>query len=124
MQDTPDSHKLLEGVIRFLRETVLPQLDAQAGYEARIAGSLLQIVQRQIGRPPARDASELASLRALLPETGDDLPGLNQVLCEHIADGRIAWDDASLLRHLWTITLDKLAVDQPGYSTYRRSGRP
>ena len=32
----------------------------------------------------------------------------------------MGFDTPGLLPHLWQTTLDKLAVDQPGYDSYRR----
>jgi len=37
MQDSPVPHELLEGVIRFLRDTALPRLDGRAAYQ-RVTG--------------------------------------------------------------------------------------
>lgn len=120
MQDTPNPGELIEAVVRFIRETALPQLDRRAAFDARIACSLLQIVQRQGARSAAVDADELDRLRSLLDQSGDDLPALNRALCERIADGRIVATNEALVQHLWVVTLSKLAVDQPGYSTYQR----
>ncbi|MEO8298037.1 MAG: DUF6285 domain-containing protein [Burkholderiales bacterium] len=120
MQDAPTPPQILEGIARFLRDTVVPQLKGAAQYDARIAASLLQIVQRQLDHGEPAEASELASLRALLNADDGDLPQLNRRLCERIASGGFALDDPQLLNHLWATTLAKMAVDQPGYSTYER----
>ena len=45
---------------------------------------------------------------------------LNQGLADGIANGRFAPDHPGLAEQLWLTTLAKLAVDQPGYDTYRR----
>ncbi len=54
------------------------------------------------------------SARPATPQT------LTEELCRRIAAGEIAADDPALIDHLWATTLDTLAVDQPGYATYRR----
>jgi len=120
MQDHPSPHELLEGVIRFLRDTTLPRLDDRAAYDARIAASLLKTVQRQLARSTEDTAAERARLQQLLGRDDIDMEELNRALFEQITTGSIAWDDTRLLDHLWAVTLDKLAVDQPGYSTYLR----
>ena len=120
VQDEPNPKDLLEAVIRFLRDMALPQLDARAAFDARIAGNLLRIVQREAALAPVTWASELERLRALLEQDGDDVDALNRTLCEGIADGRIAANDQKLIDHLWVATLAKLAVDQPNHSTYQR----
>lgn len=123
MQDAPTPHELIEVVTRFLRETAAKRLDGPVAYEARIAASLLATVQRQLARPAGRDADELGGLRALLQGVDGDLAELNRVLCSRIQSRQIAWDDPALLQHLWRVTIDKLEVDQPTYSTYRRVAR-
>jgi hypothetical protein len=120
MQDEPNPNDLLEAVIRFLRDVALPQLDARAAFDARIAANLLRIAQRETALAPATRASELERLRVLLGQEGDDVGALNRTLCECIADGRIAANDQKLIGHLWAATLAKLAVDQPNHSTYQR----
>lgn len=119
MQDHPSAHELLEGVIRFLRDTALPRLDERAAYDARIAASLLKTVQRQLAHCTENTDAERARLQQLLGSHQADVSELNRVLCERINTGAIAWDNTPLLEHLWAVTLDKLAVDQPGYSTYQ-----
>ena len=69
---------------------------------------------------PAAEARELQRLRALLQRDGS-LAELNALLCERIADGRIDLQTPGLPAHLWQSTLDKLAVDQPSYASYRRA---
>lgn len=120
MQDRPTPHELLEGVIRFLRDTAVPQLEGRSAYDARIAASLLQTVQRQMATERTDEQAEVESLQRLLGENSTDLQALQQSLCEQITTSSIAWDDPRLLDHLWSVTLAKLAVDQPGYSTYLR----
>ena len=120
MQDKPSPHELLEGVIRFLRDTALPHLEGRNAYDARIAASLLQTVQRQMVKEREDEAAERESLQRLLDSRSTDLDELQRTLCEQITTASIAWDDPRLLDHLRAVTLAKLAVDQPGYSTYRR----
>ena len=47
-----------------------------------------------------------------------DLAILNRRLADRIADGRLSLVTPGLASHLWRTTLDKLAVDQPGYASY------
>jgi hypothetical protein len=119
MYDRPDLTEQLEAVAKFLREGALPQLTGHTAFNARVAANLLDIAGRQMMLGPAAQASELARLRVLLQREGD-LEALNRELCERIADGRIGPQSPQLLEHLWKVTLDKLAVDQPRYETYQR----
>ncbi len=120
MQDHPSPHELLQGVIRFLRDTALPRLDERAAYDARLAASLLKTVQRQLAHCNQDTNAERARLQQLLGSDGTDARDLERELCARIEAGDIEWNDSLLLEHLWAVTLDKLAVDQPGYSTYMR----
>ena len=45
---------------------------------------------------------------------------LNRVLSDKIAKGEIDLQTPGLAEHLWQTTMDKLAVDQPNYASYRR----
>lgn len=125
---------------------VQPGLAASA-YQARVAANLLDLVGRQLRLAPATDAAECQRLQVLLaanglpptqrptmpqPPTDPQLPAeppppsaqlapLNQALAEQLAQGRLGLDSPGLADHLWATTLAKLAVDQPGYDTYRRA---
>jgi hypothetical protein len=48
------------------------------------------------------------------------LAELNRVLADRIASGELDLQTAGLAEHLWQTTLDKLAVDQPNYASYKR----
>jgi len=45
---------------------------------------------------------------------------LNRTLADKIAKGEVDLQTAGLAEHLWQTTFAKLAVDQPGYTAYRR----
>ena len=126
MHDLPRPDQLLAAVAGFLRQEAGPALgragESALAYQARVAANMLDIVARQLTLAPAAEAAERARLQALLgaPQT-DDLAALNQRLAEALAAGTL--DPATqpaLADHLWRTTLDKLAVDQPRYATYRQ----
>ena len=45
---------------------------------------------------------------------------LNRALAERIASGEADLQTPGLADHLWQTTMDKLAVDQPNYASYKR----
>jgi Domain of unknown function (DUF6285) len=45
---------------------------------------------------------------------------LNRVLAERIAKGELDLRTSGLAAHLWQTTMEKLAVDQPNYASYKR----
>ena len=57
--------------------------------------------------------------RKLLGMQGS-LGELNRVLADQIAKGEVDLQTPGLAEHLWQTTMDKLAVDQPNYASYRR----
>lgn len=126
MQDLPRPDQLLAAVAGFLRQEAGPALgragESALAYHAKVAANMLDIVARQLTLAPAAEAAERARLQAVLgdPST-DDLATLNQRLADALAAGTL--DPATnpgLADHLWRTTLDKLAVDQPRYATYRQ----
>lgn len=119
MQDQPSRIELLQAVIDFLRQTAIPNLAGQAAFHARVASNVLEIVVRELQLAAPAEAGELARLRVLLREDGE-LEALNRKLCERIASGDITLDTPGLAEHLWQLTLARVAIDQPGYATYRR----
>ena len=45
---------------------------------------------------------------------------LNRALADRIARGEVDLQTPGLSEHLWQTTMDKLAVDQPNYASYKR----
>jgi hypothetical protein len=119
MQDSPHPEDLLAAVAGYLRDKAFPQLQGQAAFHARVAANALDIVRRQLALAPEAEAAEAARLRALLGDAGS-VEQLNLSLCQRIASGEMGLHTPGLAEHLWRVTLDKLAVDQPGYESYRR----
>ena len=58
-------------------------------------------------------------LARLLGEEGT-LGELNRALAGRIAKGEADLQTPGLAAHLWQTTMDKLAVDQPNYASYKR----
>ena len=65
------------------------------------------------------DAAEAARLEQLLG-SGGSLVELNRALAGKIANGELDLQTPGLAEHLWQTTMDKLAVDQPNYASYKR----
>ena len=63
--------------------------------------------------------NEAARLKQLLG-AGGSLIELNRALSEKIAKGEVGLQTPGLAEHLWQTTMDKLAVDQPNYASYKR----
>jgi len=120
LYDQPTASELIGAVAGFLRDEVSPTLTGRLAFHARVAVNVLAMVRREMALGPAAAAGEGARLSALLVREAP-LAELEAALCEAIAGGEFAQDDPALIEHLWKTTLDTLAVDQPGYATYRRA---
>ncbi|SES90553.1 hypothetical protein SAMN04487962_102260 [Marinobacter segnicrescens] len=121
MQDLPDNTALLASVEAFLKDEVMPQLDAAGAFRARVSTNVLGMVRRhleQAGRDGVHDEREL--LTQLIGKKGT-LAGQTAELCQLIASGNLTPDDPRLRDYLWLTTLAKVGVDQPKYSGYRRA---
>ncbi len=122
MHDRPSTDELLDAVAAFLREQAAPALEGRDAFLARVMANVVDMVRRQLALGPAGDAAERERLRVLLGIDGD-LEFLNRQLCERIREGALGLDSPGMAGHLWRSTLDKLAVDQPGYAAYRDETR-
>lgn len=120
MRDKPSGDLLMEAVARFLRDELLPQLDATSAFKTRVAANALDIAIREMRGGAAADAAEVRRLASLLGRDGD-LAALNRELCMAIRTGDMTLATPGLSEHLWATTLDKLAIEQPTYASYRRA---
>ncbi|WP_322048294.1 DUF6285 domain-containing protein [Paraburkholderia sp. J67] len=119
MVNPPSAEQLLEAVSAFLRDEALPALQGAPAYKARVAASVLDIVRRELVLAPHTRVREEQALRHLLGERNGTTDELTPALCARIASDAIDLDTPGVGAFLWQITLAKLAVDQPGYDTYR-----
>jgi hypothetical protein len=119
MQDEPTPSELIKAVADFLRNDITPAISGHNAFKLRVAINALDLVTRQLALESSSDAAELTRLTRLLGMQGS-LGELNRVLASKIASGEAELQTPGLAEHLWQTTLDKLAVDQPNYTAYRR----
>jgi hypothetical protein len=119
MQDEPTPIELTKAVADFLRSEIAPGITGHQAFKLRVAINILDLVARQLTLEEGSDGAEAARLARLLDRNGS-LFELNRALAERIADGAVDLATPGLGEHLWQTTLDKLAIDQPNYATYKR----
>jgi hypothetical protein len=119
MQDEPTTEELTKAVADILRNDIAPQISGHHAFKLRVAINMLDLVTRQLKLEQGSDAAELARLSKLLGMHGS-LGELNRVLADQIAKGEVDLQTPGLADHLWQTTMDKLAVDQPSYASYKR----
>jgi len=119
MQDEPTPTELLTAVVAFLRNDIAPSVSGHRAFKLRVSINALELVARQLALQAGAEALEAGRLAALLAAEGP-LGELNRALAGRIARGEVDLQTPGLAAHLWQTTLDKLAVDQPTYASYRR----
>jgi Domain of unknown function (DUF6285) len=119
MQDEPTPEELIKAVADFLRDDIAPEISGHLAFKLRVSINALDLVRRQIALEQGSDAAEIARLSRLLAMQGS-LGELNRALADRIAKGEVDLRTPGLADHLWQTTMDKLAVDQPNYASYRR----
>ncbi|MDE2377163.1 DUF6285 domain-containing protein [Bradyrhizobium sp.] len=119
MQDDPTPTELTKAVADFLRNDITPLISGHQAFKLRVAINILDLVTRQLTLEAGSDAKEIARLSALLGMTGSVME-LNRALAARIAKGEVDLATPGLAEHLWQTTMDKLAVDQPNYASYKR----
>ena len=119
MQDQPTPVELINAVAEFLRADVAPQLSGHAAFKLRVGLNALDLVVRQLTLEASGDTAETARLSKLLGASGS-LEDMNRQLSARIASGAIGFQTPGLTEHVWQTTMDKLAIDQPNYASYRR----
>jgi hypothetical protein len=119
MQDEPTPEELIKAVADFLRNDITPVIKGHHAFKLRVGINALDLVARQLALEPDSDAAEAARLSKLLGMQGS-LGELNCELADRIARGEVDLQTPDLADHLWQTTMDKLAVDQPNYASYKR----
>ena len=119
MQDEPTPIELTKAVADFLRNDITPLISGHQAFKLRVAINILDLVTRHLTQEEGSDAREVERLRALLGIDGS-VAELNRALAERISKGEVDLATPGLAEHLWATTMDKLAVDQPNYASYKR----
>ena len=119
MQDEPTPVELIRAVADFLRNEITPEIKGHNAFKLRVGINALDLVTRQLALQQGSDAAEAARLKPLLGTDGT-LQELNRTLADRIGKGEADLQTPGLSEHLWQTTMDKLAVDQPNYSSYKR----
>src|SRR2546421_1319535 len=119
MQDEPTPTELIKAVADFLRTEIAPAIKGHNAFKLRVGINALDLVTRQLALAGGSDAAEATRLKGLLGIEASLLE-LNRALSDRIAKGEVDLQTPGLSEHLWQTTMDKLAVDQPNYASYKR----
>lgn len=128
MQPRPTAAELLAVVAELLDRDVVPALDGPVQHHARVAASLVTIVERQLRLAPAAEAAELAGTLQLLA-AGDDSGEAAAVVDLDEARARLATalragmaDDPAMAASVWDVLMrvarDDLSIAKPGHDSW------
>lgn len=123
MQPRPTAAELLAAVVPVLEQEVVSALTGPAQHHARVAASLVAIVERELRLAEAAADREHAALQDLLGRDEPDLRALRALLTQALRSG-MADDDATAARVwpvLMALTRDDLAIAKPGHDTWEGS---
>src|SRR5260370_11721852 len=119
MQDEPTPTELIKAVEDFWRTDIAPVISGHNAFKLRVSINALDLVTRQLALEQDSNTAEAMRLSRLLGMQGS-LTELNRTLADLIAKGEVGLQTPGLAEHLWQTTMDKLAVDQPNYASYKR----
>ena len=119
MQDEPTPEELTKAVADFLRNDIAPVVSGHNAFKLRVAINALDLVTRQLCWSRGAMRRSLAGCRNCSASRARLLE-LNRALADRIAKGEVDLQTPGLPEHLWQTTMDKLAVDQPNYGSYKR----
>lgn len=119
-RNRPTDAELIEAVSEFLETEVAPGIErSDVRFRLRVALNVLGIVSRECRSGATHDERERVALQALLASDEANLDELNKDLCERVRRGDLDAHHDELVDVLTRITLDKLSIDNPRYSTYK-----
>jgi hypothetical protein len=118
MQDEPTPTELIKAVADFLRHEIAPAMKGHHAFKLRVGINALDLVTRQLALEQGSDTTEAERLTNLLGIEGS-LGDLTRALADRVASGEVGLHTPGLSEHLWQTTMDKLAVDQPNYASYK-----
>jgi hypothetical protein len=130
VQPRPRADELLATVAEVLERDLVPALSGPAQHHARVAASLVGIVERELRLGPAAQAREVEVLRGLLgtsvdtatdhTTSEDDVVALRTRLAAELRAGMA--DDPARAAEIWPALMElvraDLAIAKPGHDSW------
>ena len=114
--DKPSSVDLLAAVSHFLDTKIKSEVPAHLAFKLRIVENVLNIVSREIENGDELSDGVICQLQKLIES---DTPSI-ETLALLIKDQKINLNDQDLKDLLVTLSKNKIAVDNPNYSTFKK----
>ncbi|MBC7182341.1 MAG: hypothetical protein H5U30_02055 [Marinobacter sp.] len=116
MREQPVGDELLSCARDFLKTDILPELQGDKKHGLLMVMNAMAIATRQLRNGENAEQQELEDIRALVNAPECELVEANRLLAVRLRDG--AGDPGkpdrdALLKHLWTVTKQRLAESNP-----------
>jgi hypothetical protein len=126
MQHPPSASQLLATVADLLNEEVLPALSGPVQHKARVAASLVSIIEREIRLGPDAQREEHRLLGEIFALTASgavppgDLDALRSSVATQLRNGAASTPDvhAQVWERLMQIVRADLSIAKPGYDSW------
>jgi hypothetical protein len=114
--DKPTSIDLLAAISHFLDTKIKTEVPPHLAFKLRIVENVLNIVIREIEKGDELSKEVINLLQSLIES---DTPSI-ETLALLIKDKKIDLEDQDLKDLLVTLSKNKIAVDNPNYSTFKK----
>ena len=114
--DKPNSVDLLEAIGHFLNTKIKSEVPAHLAFKLRIVENVLNIVIREIEKGDELSNEVINLLQSLIESDTQSI----ETLASMIKDEKIDLEDQGLQDLLVTLSKNKIAVDNPNYSTFKK----
>ena len=114
--DKPNSVDLLEAISHFLNTKIKSEVPAHLAFKLRIVDNVLNIVIREIEKGDELSNEVINLLQSLIESDTQSI----ETLASMIKDEKIDLEDQDLKDLLVTLSKNKITVDNPNYSTYKK----
>ena len=120
MQPRPRADELLATVAEVIERDFVPALSGPNQHHARVAASLVAIVERELRLGPAAADREVEVLQGLLGSTESDLVALRTQLAAELRAGMA--DDPARAAEIWPTLMELVRADlsicKPGHDSW------
>ena len=114
--DRPTSSELIKAVMDFLDTKIKDELPPHLAFKLRITNNVLSMVQREIDQGEQLSEEVIKAMSAIIKS--DDLT--TKELSNLIKNEDLDLSDEGLKDLLVLLSKNKIAVDNPNYSTYKK----
>jgi len=114
--DRPTSSELIKAVIDFLETKIKHELPAHLAFKIRITNNVLGMVQREIDQGEQLSEEVIEVMSNLI--NSDE--ATTKKLSDLIKNGDLDLTDNKLKELLVLLSKNKIAIDNPNYSTYKK----